>query len=71
MQQEAICTQIHTNKYIEQLNQQQQAWGIDNCENGHINAGVLEKARTFVVLKFLDYKRARLYYILCKNWNYM
>ena len=32
-QQEAMCTQIHTNKYTEHLNQQQQALGENMYEN--------------------------------------
>ena len=37
-----MFTQMHTNKYIEHLNQQQQVWGTDKCENAHIQAVAIE-----------------------------
>ena len=68
-QQAAMYTKIHTNKYIEHLNQAQQALGKEMYENSHIQTVSTDlsrrreqkpsTSRTFVRLNVLDYKRAR------------
>ena len=61
--------QIHTNKYTEHLNQQQQACGTDKYENAQAQAVVIEFSsrqvhepftlRTFLRLNVCVYKKAR------------